>query len=188
MQLSINGKQMNIGDSLRTHIEDRLPDAIEKYFDNTTNSTVTITKEAHEFVVDIHVHVSKRIVVHGQGHSQDPYAAYDEAHEHVTKRLRRYKRRLRDHKGRANNEEILAAQQYVLQPEFEKDVEPDHDDPIIIAEMPAEVETMSVGEAVMRMDLANQPLQLFRSSKHGGINVVYKRTDGNISWVDPQSN
>lgn len=187
MQLSINGKQMDVGDALRSHIEDRLPEAIEKYFDNTTDSTVTITKEAHEFVVDVHVHVSKRIVVHGQGHSTDPYGAYDEAHEHVTKRLRRYKRRLRDHKGRAANDDILAAQQYVLQPET-KDEEPEHDDPIIIAEMPAEVETMSVGEAVMRMDLANQPIQLFRSSKHGGINVVYKRSDGNISWVDPQQN
>lgn len=186
MQLSINGKQMNVGDSLRTHIEDRLPDAVGKYFDNSTDSTVTMTREAHEFVVDINVHVSKRIVVHGQGHSVDPYAAYDEAHEHVTKRLRRYKRRLRDHKGRAQDD-ILTAHQYVLQQEFDKDEEPDHDDPIIIAEMPAEVETMSVGEAVMRMDLANQPMQLFRSSKHGGINVVYKRADGNISWVDPKS-
>lgn len=184
MQLSINGKQMNVGDALRTHIEDRLPDAIEKYFDNTTDSTVTITKEASEFVVDIHVHVSKRIDVHGQGHSVDPYAAYDEAQEHVAKRLRRYKRRLRDHKGRSESE-ILAAQQYVLQSETIDD-EPEHDEPIIIAEMSAEVETMSVGEAVMRMDLSNQPLQLFRSSKHGGINVVYKRADGNISWVDPK--
>lgn len=184
MQLSINGKQMDVGDALRVHMEDRLTDVVEKYFDNTTDCSVTITKEAHEFVVDIHVHVSKRIDVHGQGHSPDPYGAFDEALEHVAKRLRRYKRRLRDHKGRADNE-ILAAQQYVLQPETVEE-EPEHDDPIIIAEMPAVVETMSVGEAVMRMDLSNEPIQLFRSSKHGGINVVYKRSDGNISWVDPK--
>lgn len=185
MQLSVNGKQVDVGDALRSHIEDSLPAAVGKYFDHSTDSQVTVTKENSGFRVDIQVHVGKRVLVQGQGNTGDAYSAYDEALEHVTKRLRRYKRRLRDHKGRAQTGDILPALQYVLQPEQETQEEPEGDQPIIVAEMPAEIETMSVGEAVMRMDLANVPAMLFRSSKHGGLNLVYQRQDGNIGWVDP---
>lgn len=185
MQLSVNGKQVDVGDALRSHIEESLPTAVGKYFDHSTDSQVTVAKENHNFRVDIQVHVGKRVLVQGQGNTGDAYSAYEEALEHVSKRLRRYKRRLRDHKGRAQDE-TLPALQYVLQAEPENHEEPDGDQPIIVAEMPAEIETMSVGEAVMRMDLANVPAMLFRSSKHGGLNLVYQRQDGNIGWVDPE--
>lgn len=187
MQLSVNGKQVDIGDALREHIEGSLPSAVGKYFEQSTDSQVTVSKENHTFRVDIQVHVGKRVLVQGQGKSGDAYGAYDEALEHVAKRLRRYKRRLRDHKGQPSKGDILPALQYVLQPEPDNEnEEPENDQPIIVAEMPAEIETMSVGEAVMRMDLANSPAMLFRSSKHGGLNLVYQREDGNIGWVDPE--
>jgi ribosomal subunit interface protein len=191
MQLSIKGKQVDMGDALRTHIETTLPDAIEKYFDNTTDATVTISKDGHKFTADIQVHVSRRVLVHGHGAGGDAYAAFEEAMEHATKRLRRYKRRLRDHKQKLSTAEALPALQYVLQaeraaPEGDEDA-PEQDEPIIVAEMPAEVETMTVTEATMRMDLANHPAFLFRNTKNGRINMVYARPDGNIGWVDPQT-
>lgn len=190
MELSVKGKQVDIGDALRTHIEDTLPEAIGKYFDNTTDTTVTISKDGGRFSVDIQVHVSKRVLVHGHGAGGDAYAALEEATEHVTKRLRRYKRRLRDHKHKLSTVEALPALQYVLQAEAEPPHDEDHkeqDEPIIVAEMPTEVETMTVGEATMRMDLANHPAYLFRNTKNGRINMVYMRPDGNIGWVDPET-
>ncbi len=189
MELFIKGKQIDIGDALRIHIEDKLPDAVEKYFDNITDSHVTITKENQTFKVDIQVHVSRRISVHGQGSNNDAYSAFDEACENVAKRLRRYKRRLKDHKGR-QVEAFIPANQYILQSEPDHHAEPDHheeeDQPIIIAELQTEIETLDVGDAVMRMDLANMSALMFRSSKHGGLNMVYIRDDGNIGWVDPR--
>ena len=188
MQLSIQGKQVDIGDALRTHIEDTLPIAIGKYFDNTTDASVTISKQGSRFVVDVQVHVSKRVMVHGTGMGGDAYGAVDEAVEHATKRLRRYKRRLKDHKHKLSTAEALPALQYVLQAEPEAVEEHEEkDEPIIVAEMPTEVETMTVGEATMRMDLANHPAFLFRNSKSGRINMVYVRPDGNFGWVDPES-
>ncbi|MDW3205144.1 MAG: ribosome-associated translation inhibitor RaiA [Alphaproteobacteria bacterium] len=190
MQLSVKGKQVDIGDALRTHIEDTLPDAIGKYFDNTTDATVTISKDGGRFSVDIQVHVSKRVLVHGHGAGNDAYGALEEATEHATKRLRRYKRRLRDHKHKLSTAEAVPALQYVLQAEAEVSNDDDvqeQDEPIIVAEMPTEVESMTVGEATMRMDLASHPAFLFRNVKNGRINMVYVRPDGNIGWVDPQS-
>lgn len=188
MQLSIKGKQVDVGDALRTHIEEQLPDSIGKYFDNTTDVTVTISKQGNDFSVDIQAHVSKRVLVQGHGEAADAYAAYEEAAEHVLKRLRRHKRRLRDHKHKLPTAEVVPALQYVLEAETGNDdeSEPVPDQPMIVAEMPTEIESMTVGEATMRMDLAGLPALLFRNSKHGGLNMVYQRSDGNYGWVDPQ--
>ena len=165
---------------------------IGKYFDNPTDATVTIAKEGQSFRTDITVHVGKGILVQGHALSGDPYASFDTAGEHVAKRLRRYKRRLRDHhRGRNAKDDILPAAQYVLAAETgipeknETAAEPDN--PIVIAEMETPIETMTVGEAVMRMDLANLPAMMFRNHAHGGLNMVYLREDGNVGWVDPRN-
>ncbi len=188
MNLSVKGKQVDIGTAFREHIEETLPDSIGKYFDNATDVTVTLSKEGHAFEVDIQAHVSKRVLVQGSGKGADAYIALDVASEHVLKRLRRYKRRLRDHKHRLPTADAVQARQYILQPEPEVATEneaAESDQPIIVAEMATFVETMSVGEATMRLDLSAQPVMLFRNSSHGGINLVYQRPDGNIGWVDP---
>ena len=193
MQLSVKGKQVDVGDALRTHIEDTLPTSIGKYFDNATDVTVTVSKDGGDFTVDIHVHVSKRVIVQGSGEGGDAYAAFDEASEHVLKRLRRYKRRLRDHKHKLSTQEAIPALESILQAEPDYSASTDTgdgeepDQPIIVAELPTAVETMTVGEATMRMDLAGIPAMLFRNAKHGGLNMVYVRQDGNFGWVDPQS-
>jgi ribosomal subunit interface protein len=190
MQLSVNGKQLDIGDSLKEHIEREVPAIVGKYFANPTDADVTVSKEGSTFRTDIAVHVGKGIVVQGHGRSGDPYAAFDEAAEHMAKRLRRYKRRLRDHhRDRSHKEEVLRAAQYILAQEEEEaphaEAHAEPDQPVIVAEMQTSIEQLTVGEAVMRMDLANLPAMMFRNSAHGGLNMVYVRTDGNIGWVDP---
>lgn len=191
MQLSVNGKQLDIGDSLKEYIEREVPAIVEKYFANPTDADVTVSKEGTTFRTDIAVHVGKGIIVQGHARSGDPYASFAEAAEHMAKRLRRYKRRLRDHhRDRSQKEEILRASQYVLAAEEEADPEThehpeEPDQPVIVAEMQTQIETLSVGAAVMRMDLANIPAMMFRNSAHGGLNMVYVRPDGNIGWVDP---
>ena len=190
MQLSVNGKQLDMGDSLRQHIEQVIPAVVEKYFANPTDADVTVSKEGATFRTDISVHVGKGIMLQGHARSGDPYASFDEAAEHMAKRLRRYKRRLRDHhRERSLKQEALQAAQYVLAaeegPEAPTQEHDEPDQPMIIAEMETRIETLSVGEAVMRMDLANQPAMIFRNSAHGGLNMIYVRSDGNIGWVDP---
>lgn len=186
MQLSVTGKQIDVGSALRGHIETSLESAVAKYFDNAIEGTVVLAREAHLLRADILVHIGRGIMVQSHGLATDAYAAFDAAADKIAKRLRRYKRRLRDHhKNRANNFEVLRASQYILAPEKgSQETEASH--PVIVAEMSTEIGTMTVGEAVMRMDLAEQPAMLFRNSAHGGLNLVYRRPDGNVGWIDPR--
>lgn len=192
MELTIQGKQVDIGDALREHVESTLPKSIGKYFDSTTDASVTFSKRNNNFVADVQVHVSKRVIVQGHGEGRDAYIALSEAEEHALKRLRRYKRRLKDHKQAMALKEAWPVAQYILAPEPEIH----HDDhnhqepeqPLVIAEMAGEVESLSVAEAVMRMDLAHLPALLFRNQGTDRINMVYYRKDGNIAWVDPKIN
>lgn len=191
MQLSVKGKQLDVGDAWRRHVEENLPAVVGKYFDNAQDAQVMLSREGSTFRVDITVHVGKRIIVQSQGMSDDAYSAFDVAGDHIGKRLRRYKRRLRDHhRDRTDELESLPAQQYVLAGEVSgADGESEErDEPVVIAEMATEIEILSVGEAVMRMDLANLPALMFRNRAHGGLNMVYHRGDGHIGWVDPRGN
>ncbi|NKB54819.1 MAG: ribosome-associated translation inhibitor RaiA [Alphaproteobacteria bacterium] len=186
MQLSVHGKQIDVGDALRSHIEESLPTIVTKYFDNPTDAHVTLTREGKGFKADISVHVGKGIIVQSHAASEDAYAAFDTATVHIAKRLRRYKRRLRDHhRGRDEGSKSIEAQQYVLEPSLETHEEPSADDqPLIVAEMSTNIERLTVSEAVMRMDLSGQPALLFHNSANGAINLVYLRSDGNIGWID----
>lgn len=190
MQLSVKGRQLDIGDALRAHIEESLPIAIEKYFDNPTDAQVALAKEGKQFRADVTVHVGKGIHVQGHASSEDAYAAFDIATAHIAKRLRRYKRRLRDHhRGRNEQASEFRAQQYVLEPEQANvDDTTQSDQPVIIAEIETKIESLTVSEAVMRMDLSNEPALMFRNSANGAINLVYVRSDGNIGWIDPALN
>ena len=187
MQLSVHGKQINIGDALRGHIEESLPTIVTKYFDNPTDAHVTVTREGKGIKADISVHVGKGIIVQSHASSEDAYAAFDTAAVHIAKRLRRYKRRLRDHhRGREERPSSIEVQQFVLDPQLEADEaqQPTEDQPLIVAEMATQIERLSVSEAVMRMDLSGQPALLFHNSANDAINLVYLRSDGNIGWID----
>lgn len=195
MQVSVTGKQIDVGDALRGHVDDRLNELVSKYFDNPMEAAVVFAREGkgRQIRADISVHVGRGMLMQGHGEADDPYLAFDAMLERIAKQLRRYKRRLRDHHrkpGAGAVAETLQAQQYVLaagDEDEEEQLSPDGQ-PVVIAEMTTPVETMTVGEAVMRMDLANMPALVFQNSAHGGINVVYRRTDGNVGWVDPRGN
>ena len=189
MQISVKGKQLDVGEAWRSHVEENLPAVVGKYFDKAQDAQVTLAKQGSTFSVDMVVHIGKRILVQSRGATGDAYSAFDEAAEHLAKRLRRYKRRLRDyHHQRPEQAEALPAQQYVLAGEDIESESEEKDEPMVIAEMETGIEMLSVGEAVMRMDLANLPALMFRNRAHGGLNMVYHRGDGHIGWVDPRGN
>ncbi len=183
MRIAVQGKQMDVGDSLRTHIEDALKAQTEKYFDKAVEGTVTVSKDKHLFKSDIAVHVGKEIHVQGKGTAGDAYAAVDEGIERIAKQLRRYKSRLRDHHRENDRLETQAAQQVVFSGDDE--VGEAEAGPAIIAEVDTKILKLAVADAVMRMDLADLPVLVFRNSANGAVNVVYRREDGNIGWIDP---
>jgi len=188
MQLSVTGKQIDIGQALREHVTDALNGAVEKYFGNAMDGSVVFSREAHEFQAEITVHVGKGIQVQAHARAGDPYGAFDLAADHMAKRLRRYKRRLRDHHRSVRNDTAIPAQAFVLAGENPDADEPASDEPVVVAEMEAEIPSLTVGEAVMRLDLSNTPAMMFRNNAHGGLNMLYRRPDGTIGWVDPRGN
>lgn len=202
MELSVHGKQIDVGDALRTHVEDKIEDLNSKYFNHATFATVTFSKEGHgrpRTKAQISIKLGKNIMIVADSTNPEPYAAFDAASEKAAKQLRRYKRRLRDHhehQKQTPETESAKAMNYVIQamPETLNDTDGSNDQeasasaaPVVIAEMATDIETMSVSDAVMRMDLSDQPALLFRNASNSSINVVYKRTDGNVGWIDPQN-
>ncbi|HHC29748.1 MAG TPA: ribosome-associated translation inhibitor RaiA [Rhodobacterales bacterium] len=187
MKYKITGKQIDIGEALQTHVKTELGEVLEKYAQRPTNAQVVFSKAAHEYVCEITVHLSTGLSAQASARATEIYAAFDECTEKMDKQLRRYKRRLKDHyKERANPVEVFGGSAYILAAEDAgEDNEPDTLQPMIIAEMETTVPTISVGEAVMQMELASAPVLVFRNEKSGGVNVVYRREDGNIGWIDP---
>jgi ribosomal subunit interface protein len=191
MKTLVQGKQLDVGDALRERIEATIEQIAAKYFANPIEATVTLSRDAIGFRADIGVHVGKGISVKSEGSNPDPHAAFDAAAERIDKQLRRYKRRLRDH-HRGHSGDAVPAAQYVIAAESDDAPEPEPAgetewQPIVVAEMETTIEALTVGEAVMRMDLASVPALMFRNRGHGGLNMVYRRPDGNVGWVDPTS-
>lgn len=205
MELTVHGKQIDVGDALRTHVEEKIEDLNSKYFNHTTYATVTFSKEGHghpKIKSLISIKLGKDIMIIADAVEHDPYVAFDAASEKAGKQLRRYKRRLRDHHEHMEQtpeSESQKAMNYVIQAMPESIAgggANDHDevteaengkDPVIIAEMSSDIQTMAVADAVMRMDLSNQTALLFRNASNGRLNVVYKRPDGNVGWIDPEN-
>ena len=188
MQVSVTGKQVTIGVELRDHVRQHLADLVSKYFDHAIESNVVLSRNGHTLRADISVHVGRNIMVQGHGETDNPYNAFEMAADRIAKQLRRYKRRLREHRVSQSEREILSASQYVLAApeEVEEFEDPEAGQPVVIAEMTTDIETLSVSEAVMRMDLADAQALVFRNAAHGGLNVLYRRNDGNIGWIDPE--
>lgn len=185
MQLTVTGKQLDVGDALRRHVADSLEGILGKYFGSAIDASVILSREAHLYGAQLSVHIGRGILVQSEAEADAPYLAFDEAAQRLATRLRRYKRRLRDHHRAAVEGEW--ASQYVLAAEPEEAGEEPAGDGahLVVAEMQTEVPTLTVREAVMRLDLANDTAMLFRNRAHGGLNLVYRRSDGNFGWVDP---
>jgi ribosomal subunit interface protein len=184
MQLTVTGKQIDTGVVLRQHVEASLGAILGKYFKTAIEAHVVFSKEAHLSRAEVAIHIGRGIVVNASASAAETHAAFDAAAERIAKQMRRYKRRLRDHHAHARKafEVSERAREYVLAPLAEEGEE----GPAVVAEMSADLPNLTVSEAVMRMDLANVPVLLFRNRSHGELNLVYRRLDGNIGWVDPE--
>ena len=178
---------MDVGDALRSYVNENLNDSVSKYFDSALDAVVTVSREAHNFRADISVHAGRGMTMQGHSEASDAHAAFDGALERIAKQLRRYKKRIQDH-HKAPNEETIPAQYSIIKSTEEDEVEETADgQPTIVADMPHEIATLSVSEAVMHLDLSNAPVMMFRNRVSGGLNVVYRRADGNVGWIDPRN-
>jgi ribosomal subunit interface protein len=192
MQITVSGKQVDLSEALRTRVSSHLETIATKYFDHAMEANVTFSRARSFFTCDINVHAGRGLRLRGEGEAGDANSAFDDAAEHIAKRLRRYRRRVNEHaRDLANRDRPQAARQYVLRQE---EAEPPIDGgngkaavayATVIAEHPTEISRLSVSEAVMRMDLADQQVLMFRNSANGELNVVYRRGDGHIGWIDP---
>ena len=187
MRYQISGKQIDVGEALQSHVKSELGDTFEKYAQRPTDATVIFSRIASAYQCEANVHLSTGLSVVAKGNAHDVYAAFEAARERMDKQVRRYKRRLRDHhRDRRGPVEFADAPLYVLaSDEGTDEAEPDTLQPIIIAETEAKIPSLSVGEAVMQMELAGATFLIFRNDKHGAVNVVYRRADQNVGWIDP---
>jgi ribosomal subunit interface protein len=189
MRYQITGKHIDIGEALQTHVQTELGEVVGKYAGRPTDANVIFSKSGHESVCETVVHLSTGLTAQAKGHATEIYAAFDSATEKMDQPLRRYKRRLKDHhKERSQPVELSDAGSYILASNSEsEDNEPEGVTSMIVAEMETKIPELSVGEAVMQMEIANSPVLVFRNEGHSGVNVVYRREDGNIGWIDPRN-
>lgn len=206
MRIQVSGKHIDVGDALRAHVSAALEEAASKYAGRPTEATAVFARDGFAFSAEVTMHLSTGLTAQARGQNADVYAAFEAARERIAKQLRRHKRRLKDHNaGRAAANagpvSTVPAGSYVLAP-FADDPDdevpvpeglggntddgPGDGAPTIIAETETALPSLSVGEAVMQMELAHAPVLVFRDAKRGGLNVVYRRDDGNIGWIDPR--
>ncbi|MBV1903503.1 MAG: ribosome-associated translation inhibitor RaiA [Marinosulfonomonas sp.] len=189
MRYQITGKQIDIGKALQEHVKSELGVVVDKYAERPTDAVIIFSKHAHEYVCEATVHLSTGLTAQAKAHANDIYGSFDKCSQKMEKQLRRYKRRLKDHhKDRQQPVELSAASSYILAaPEETEESEPKSLQPMVIAEMETKIPLITVGEAVMQLELAGAPVFVFRNEGNDGVNVVYRRDDGNIGWIDPSN-
>ena len=191
MSFRVSGKNIDVGDALRSRINERIGEATAKYFDGGFSGHVTVGKEGFGFRTECVIHLDSGIVLEAQAMAADAYASADQVAVRIEKRLRRYKRRLKDHQavapdGAAGEQRPIQAPSYVIAtPEHDDDDELTGFDPVIIAESTTALKRLSVSDAVMELDLTGVAVVVFRHAGHGRVNLVYRRGDGHIGWIDP---
>ncbi|MFN4058973.1 MAG: ribosome hibernation-promoting factor, HPF/YfiA family [Roseinatronobacter sp.] len=188
MRYQISGKQLDVGEALQTHVKSELGELVEKYQQRPTEAVVIFSREAHMTVCEATFHLSTGLTAAARGHSPEIYAAFEACREKLDKQLRRYKRRLKDHhRDRTSPVEFAGASSYIVSADEDEAGDDEASlQPMIIAEMETRIPSLSAGEAVMQMDLSHANVLVFRNERHGRLNVVYRREDGNIGWIDPQ--
>jgi len=186
MAVRVSGKHMDVGEAFRTRIEERMNEAVDKYFDGNFSASSVVAKDGSRFSCDCVIHLDTGVVFQAQGQAHDPEASFMEAAEKLEKRLRRYKRRLKDHHANGGGHKALAYQVMEAIPEEVEEIPEDYA-PAIIAETTLKVGTLSVAGAVMELDRQDGPIVLFRNAQSGDINIVFRRSDGNVGWIDPST-
>ncbi|MGB6230567.1 MAG: ribosome-associated translation inhibitor RaiA [Litorimonas sp.] len=190
MQVQIVSKNIDVSKALEERVTDRLEEMMDKYIHREGDAQVSVTRDGSGFKTVISVHLPSGATFEGEGRAGEAYPASDEALEHVEKRLRRYKRRLKDHSQKAKAKEaamfVLSNPATDVAEEDETDETPIRDEPMVIAERTGRVRTLTPGMAALEVGLADSGVVVFHNSRHGGLNVVYKRADGHIGWIDPK--
>jgi ribosomal subunit interface protein len=187
MSFRISGKNIDLGDALRDRVSGRIVEAMGKYFDGGYSGHVTLAKDGFGFRTECAIHLDSKITLHAEGMAPDAYASADQAALRIEKRLRRYHRRLKDHRPERLDERatVDAASYVIAAPEPDADTEIDGFTPVIIAESTTRLKQLSVSDAVTELDMTGAPVIVFRHAAHGGINSVYRRADGHFGWIDP---
>lgn len=190
MDIIVSGKGMSIGDSLKQYTVDEIDRVVNKYFQRSIDANVVISKNSHLFNANIHILIGTgtNITIKSEADATSPYVAFDDALAKVSKQLRRYKKRLQDHNAASSSDiaDTINATEYVFTQQHEAESETHEEVPVVVAESNRQVETMKVSTAIMRMDLEHAPIYMFLNEKSGHLNVIYKRDDGNIGWIDPE--
>lgn len=183
----ISGKQTKLGKALTQYVSENLHSSLSKYFKSYVSANVLFSKSNNNFNCEVNIHVEKTTYVQSHGNSNDAYGSFNIANEKIKKRVRRYHKKLNDHRIRSKKSPKNNAYQYIIKnPESAKSSK-DIDNPLIIAETEFLIKTLSVSEALMLMELNDQNLIFFRNQKNKRLNVLYKRKDGNIGWIDSKS-
>ena len=186
MSFRVSGKNLDLGDALRERINDRIAETVGKYFDGGYSGHATLAKDGFGFRTECAIHLDSKITLHAEGIAPDAYASADQAAARIEKRLRRYHRRLKDHRAERNDEPSIDAASYIIAaPEDEGETESGAFTPVIIAESTTALKQLSVSDAVTELDMTGAPVVVFRHAVHGGINIVYRRADGHFGWIDP---
>ena len=186
MPFRVSGKNLDIGEALRERVNARIVEALGKYFDGGYSGHVTVGKEGYGFRTECAVHLDSGTTLQAEAMAGDAYASADQAALRIEKRLRRYKRRLKDrHAARADGAVVDAMSYIIAAPEPDEGDEVTAFNPVIIAEATTALKQLSVSEAVMELDLTGAPVVVFRHAGHGRVNLVYRRADGHIGWIDP---
>jgi ribosomal subunit interface protein len=187
MTLRVSGKNLDIGEALRAQVEERVENALSKYFNGGYSGHVTVAKDGAGFRTDCVLHLTSGMTLEASGNAHDAYASFDQTAERIEKRLRRYKRRLKEHSAaaaaRANGRQVP----YLVfeSPSDESLAEDEAFHPIVVAETTKPLPNLSVSDAVIQLDLTGSPVLVFVHASTGRINVVYRRGDGAIGWIDP---
>ena len=185
MSVRVSGKHMEIGESFRQRIEDNIGLAVTKYFDGGYSGQVTVEKSGSRFAADCKLHLDTGVVLHAAGQANDPQASFDAAAERIEKRLRRYKRKLRDHHHGESRAAATEIPYTVMEGASDEEEEVQENfAPAIVAETTKKLANMTVATAVMALDMTDEPLLLFRKPGSTELNIVYRRNDGNIGWID----
>jgi ribosomal subunit interface protein len=186
MNLRISGKQMDVGDAFRARIEGRVRETVGKYFDGGFSGHVTMIKSSSRFSADCTIHLDTGMTLQAEAQGQEPTAAFDTAADRLETRMRRYKRKLKAHAPGANNQPVDIAYTVVAAVAEDDEVAEDYA-PAIVAESTMALKTMSVASAVVELDTKDSPVFVFRNAGNDHVNIVYRRPDGNIGWIDPSN-
>lgn len=190
MSIQVTGKNIETGDAFQTYVTDKARSVLDKYIGPEISGHIRIEKVRGQFKTNCSMRLKTGLMLEAQGTGGDPHASADAAMERLEKRVRRYKRRLKDH-HHGNSQAgapIFPATDYVVEMDDEAiEKSEETSDPVIVAESTREVREYSVSQAVMQLDLTEQPFMVFRNAGTGTINIVYQRDDGNVGWIDPTS-